>query len=122
MIIKPLILILLVSALSACSDSEKSQEGLGDAYVVDLTQLPTDAEGTLTLNKSGEGALEISGSFTVGAYSVDVRVDKAVAEAAKINTEKEFSAEVRVTILSEHEKSSGYHQIYKISEIAKTNN
>ncbi len=112
---KLVFLIALSLIFSGCSD-EREQQGLGEPYVVDLTTLPTTGEGILTLEADG-GADDLSGTFQVGPYSVDIRVKKEVAREAGIDIEKPFEDKTKVIIFSHDEESSGFHQIYRISEI-----
>lgn len=123
---KSLLIVLLLFTITACSDKpEDTQTGetkvpaVEAGTTVDLSKLPQTVVIMLETDAAVEPGDDAFGIINSGGELIMVGVSPEVAKAAGIDTSKEFSAKVSLTIAGEHAASNEYVKVYTISKVEK---
>ena len=122
---KSLVIALLLFTITACSDKPEDTQK-SDTKVpatatatVDLSKLPQTVVITLETDAAVEPGDHAFGIINSGGEMIMVGISPEVAKAAGIDTSKEFSGTVTLTIAGEHAASNEYVKVYTISKVEK---
>jgi hypothetical protein len=133
---KKLFVLVLFLVISACNDNTDSTQTSGDASEntktgnvnsantqvsmdIDLNNLPQTVTTELDIDSSVEPGDDAFGVIDVGGKNILVSVSEAVASSAGIDTGKEFTSTVTLTVSAEHKASNEFIKVYSISKIEK---